>query len=169
MVSRKPSLILPLACRIPAVQAKGPHYKIYMPTEKETFGEVKIWIEFHLPGQGPLGKFTRNPKMRVLPLPPARVRRGAHSASDNNSTNTDSNSTLPAIGSRLDHLDLHVMSNCSISRAELIVSNCMESETEDFSDKKPILEQGSVENYSLIVVVWGQHFKETRYEIVWKK
>ncbi|CAK6973573.1 uncharacterized protein LOC118320984 [Scomber scombrus] len=153
MVSRKPSLILPLACRIPSVQAKGPHYKIYIPTDKETFGEVKIWIEFHLPGQGPLAKFTRNPKMRALPLRSARMTREAQSASDSNSTNTNSTDNIPAIGSRLNHLDLHVMSNCSINRAEMIVSNCIESETGDFSDGKPILEQGCTASSTTLEII----------------
>ncbi|XP_045074079.1 uncharacterized protein LOC121566685 [Coregonus clupeaformis] len=44
--------------------------------------------------------------------------------------------------SRLDTLDLHVFSNTSLDRAELMVGKCMESETEDMADSFYILEQG---------------------------
>ena len=164
MVSREPSLVLPLACRIPGVQAKGPQHKISMPTEKETFGEVRFWIEFHLPGEGPLAQFTRDPKLRSLRFSPERVRREVESLSRSYSTsNSTSNSTsdfsvnstgiYDTIGSRINQLDLHVMSNCSVDRAEMVVSNCMESEAEDFSVSNPILEQGSVTNHLLTVIV----------------
>lgn len=185
MVSRLPSLVLPLACRIPGVQAKGPQYKIGMPTEKETFGEIRVWIELHMPGQGPLAKFTSLPRFRSHFLP-GRVRREVESPSESNSTsptdspgsnnitstiytnssststssisltNSPSNSTTNSsntitttassggVGSRISQLDLHVMSNCSIDRAEMIVSNCIESETADFTVYHNILDQGSV-------------------------
>ena len=101
-----------------------------MPTEMETFGHIRIWIEIHRPGQGPMKKFTRTPKLSSLYIPSGRVRREA---------------APPSVkASRVDQLDLHVMSNCSVDRAELIVSNCLESETEDFAETSPILEQGSV-------------------------
>ncbi|XP_044213684.1 mucin-5AC-like [Thunnus albacares] len=164
MVSREPSLVLPLACRIPGVQAKGPQHKISMPTEKETFGEVRFWIEFHLPGEGPLAQFTRDPKLRSLRFSPERVRREVESLSRSYSTsNSTSNSTsdfsvnstgiYDTIGSRINQLDLHVMSNCSVDRAEMVVSNCMESEAEDFSVSNPILEQGCTTSSNTLEVV----------------
>ncbi|XP_068580441.1 mucin-3A-like [Cebidichthys violaceus] len=169
MVSRKPILVLPLACRIPGVHAKGPHYKIGIPTEKETFGEVRIWLEVHLPGEGPLKEFTRIPKFQSLRMPQGRVRREAESPSESNSTSTSSpyNSTASgstststddsgAVGSRLTKLDLHVMSNCSIDRAKMIVSNCIESETEDFAVSYPILEQGCASSETTLEVVTTQ-------------
>ncbi|KAM7405800.1 hypothetical protein PAMP_000227 [Pampus punctatissimus] len=147
IISREPTLILPLACRIPGLQAKGPHYKVTQPTEKEVFGEVKFWMEFHFPGQGPLSKFTKDPKFRSLSSLPERMRREAETPSGNNSTtngttNTNSTDSGAAIGSRIKQLDLHLLSNCSISRAEMVVSNCIESETEDFLVTNPILNQG---------------------------
>ncbi|XP_075934914.1 uncharacterized protein LOC142934287 [Anarhichas minor] len=164
IVSREPSLVLPLACRIPGVQAKGPQYKIGTPTERETFGEVRIWLELHLPGEGPLAEFTRIPKFRALRMAPERVRREAESPSESNSTSTSSrdNSTASnrtstydskAIGSRISKLDLLVLSNCSIARAEMMVGNCMESETEDFAVSYPIMEQGCASTESTFEVV----------------
>ncbi|KAK9542287.1 hypothetical protein VZT92_000162 [Zoarces viviparus] len=137
MVSRKPSLVLPLACRIPGVQAKAPHYEIGIPRERETFGELRFWLELHLPGKGPLAEFTRIPKFRPLPMAPGRVRREAE----------------PAIGSRISKLDLQVMSNCSIARAEMVVVNCIESETEDFAVSYPIMEQGCASSESTLEVL----------------
>ncbi|XP_039987817.1 uncharacterized protein LOC120792657 isoform X2 [Xiphias gladius] len=149
VVSRQPSLILPLACRIPGAQVKGPQYKIGMPTEEETFGQVTFWMEFHLPGQGPLAKFTRIPRLRSIYVPPGRVRREAESPSWRNITSNSSG----AFESRVDQLDLHVMSNCSVDRAELMVSNCIESETEDFAETSPILEQGCAASNSTLEIV----------------
>ncbi|XP_059202373.1 uncharacterized protein LOC131981881 [Centropristis striata] len=60
------------------------------------------------------------------------------------------------IGSRIDKLDLHVLSNCSIDRAEMLVSNCMESETDDFVDTNPILDQGCTTTTSTLEVVTTQ-------------
>ncbi|XP_033972776.1 uncharacterized protein LOC117471701 [Trematomus bernacchii] len=54
MVSRLPSLILPLACRIPKkVNVTGPNYEMSTPTEEEVFGQIRVWIELHFPGEGP--------------------------------------------------------------------------------------------------------------------
>lgn len=47
-------------------------------------------------------------------------------------------------------LYLTVMSNCSIGRAEMVVSNCIESETEDFAKNSTIIRQGSV----IFVIFW---------------
>ncbi|XP_040888911.1 uncharacterized protein LOC121178689 [Toxotes jaculatrix] len=160
MVSRQPTLILPLACRFPETQVKGPQYKIGMPTEKETFGKFRFWIEFHFPGEGPLGKFTRIPKFRSLHILPERVRREVESPSgiiitskSTSNISTNSTSSSGAIGSKIEQLDLHVMSNCSINRAELLVSNCIESETEDFAETNPILEQGCATSNSTLEIV----------------
>lgn len=154
MVSRQPSLVLPLACRIPGAQVKGPQYNISMPTEKETFGELRIWIEFHLPGEGPLGEYTRVPKLHSLQMLPGRLRREAESSSDNSnsiSTNTSTSTGGARIGSRIESLYLQVLSNCSITQAEMIVSSCIESETADFAESYPLLEQGSVNVFRIIV------------------
>ena len=148
MVSRKPSLILPLACRIPGTNVSGPHYKIGMPTEEETFGEVAFTIKFYFPGEGPLSNFTSSPVFRSLKMDPLRMRREAESPSKSKGTSTSSiDSTRGAIGSKITSLDLYVQSNCSIDRAELIVSNCVESETSNFTTSTPILEQGSVTGF----------------------
>ncbi|CAJ1049263.1 uncharacterized protein LOC117810388 [Xyrichtys novacula] len=191
LVRRTPSLILPLACRIKGVQAKGPQYQIGIPTEKETFGEVRFWLEFYLPGEGPLAKFTRKPVLRVLRRASERTRRDVeplsventssnttssisptyttnttntntttsspYSPSNGTTSNTTANSTglttKMAVGSRINVLDLHVMSNCSIDRAEVLVSDCIESETEDFAVSSPILEQGCTASNSTLEVV----------------
>lgn len=154
VIRRKPSLILPLACRIPGLQAKGPQSQITMPSEKETFGELRIWIEIHLPGEGPLAKFTGNPRFHTEDS--NRFRRDAESRSETTSTNSTSNSTSGlAVGSRLDQLDLHLMSNCSIERAEMIVSSCIESETEDFAVSRPFLQQGLVTIAWFPVIGWA--------------
>ncbi|XP_034536100.1 uncharacterized protein LOC117810388 [Notolabrus celidotus] len=192
LVRRTPSLLLPLACRIPGAQAKGPQYQIAMPTEEETFGAVDFWIEFYLPGKGPLAKFTSKAKFRRLQMAPKRVRReleplsegiassittssistnytsstsapispftsNPNSASTSYIYNTTANSTdattpLPA-GARVKVIDLHVMSNCSIARAEMLVSDCIESETEDFTVSKPILSQGCTASNSTLEVI----------------
>ena len=169
-VSRQPSLILPLACRIPGVQATGPNYKISLPSETEMFGPLRIWIEVLMPGEGPMAEFTRTPKFRSLQLSPERSRREAESPSKSDtSTNSssanstdNSSSTSGAVGSRITQLDLHVMSNCSIKRAEMIVSNCIESETEDFAESRPILRQGLVTINLFPAVGGGQQLEENR-------
>lgn len=203
VVRRRPSLILPLACRIPAVKAQGPQYQISIPSEKETFGAVKYWLEFHMPGHGPMAKFTGEAKLRILRLAPGRVRRDVEPLSERNAlssddsasstnytittssqnslftnsnsasssaTNGTSNSTSndPAIGSWIEKLDLHVMSNCSIDRAEMIVSNCLESETEDFAESNPILEQGCAASNSTLEVITTQSNSKI-YRLVLRK
>lgn len=144
MISRQPLLILPLACRIPRVQVKGPNALIELPTERETFGEFRVWIEFYLPGTGPLAQFTRNPTFRSNFNSPQRVRRAV-----------DSETGSEEIGSRIKQLDLYVRSNCSAVRAEMIVNECIESETEDFAISHPILKQGSV-IFSLCPVIFSK-------------
>lgn len=123
-ISRVATLILPLACRIPGQQAKGPTFKISIPEEVEIFGAVSFWIEFHLPGEGPLAAETRLPRMRSSQ--PVRAAR-----------------EIRATG-RMEMLDLHVFSNCSLDRAELMVGHCVESETQDFVNTRPLLSHGLV-------------------------
>lgn len=123
-ISRVPTLILPLACRIPGQQAKGPAFKISIPEEVKTFGAVSFWLEFHLPGKGPMASKTRLSVLRSSP--PVRAARELRAAD------------------RVDMLDLHVFSNCSLARAELMVGRCVESETEDFTSTRPLLNQGLV-------------------------
>ncbi|XP_014031703.2 uncharacterized protein isoform X1 [Salmo salar] len=126
VISRQPTLIMPIACRFPGVEAKGPRYAINMPSEQETFSIVKFWLEFHWPGEGPMANRTKIPKFRHLLPSSQRVRR----------------ETSVRTASRLDTLDLHVFSNTSLDRAELMVGKCMESETEDMADSLCILDQG---------------------------
>ncbi|CAI5644798.1 unnamed protein product [Oreochromis niloticus] len=155
MISRQPSLILPLACRIPGVQVKGPNALIEMPTEKETFGEFRVWIEFYLPGTGPLAKFTRNPKFRSNGNSPQRLRRDVDSGTGSNSSN--SASVDEESGSRIKQLDLYVRSNCSVLRAEMIVNECIESETEDFAISRPILKQGCLTSSNTLEIITTQN------------
>ncbi|XP_030614653.1 mucin-5AC-like [Archocentrus centrarchus] len=151
VISRQPSLILPLACRIPRAQVKGPNFSIGMPTERETFGEFRIWIEVYLPGQGPLADFTKNPKFRTN----FRVRREADSGTGSNSTN--SISTSEQIGTRLSQLDLYVRSNTTVARADMIVNSCIESETEDFAESRPIVNQGCITSSNNFEIITGQN------------
>ncbi|KAJ3593367.1 hypothetical protein NHX12_005702 [Muraenolepis orangiensis] len=65
MIRRQPSLILPLACRIPAIKAKG-QYKSIKPEEEKIFGIVDFWLDVSVPGQGPISKMTRNATFRHL-------------------------------------------------------------------------------------------------------
>ncbi|KAF7212508.1 uncharacterized protein [Nothobranchius furzeri] len=147
MISRRPSLILPMACRIRAVQVKGPHLAISIPTERETFGDIRFWIEFHLPGQGPLARFTSTPQFRSNFLPLGRARRQVVVGTGSNTT------TDITIGDKLKQLDLYVVSNCSVDRAELVVSSCIESETEDFANSQPILRQGCIVSNDTLEVI----------------
>lgn len=144
VVSRKPSLILPLACRIPAVQAKGPQLQLSMPTETEIFGPVRFWIEIHFPGEGPLAKFTKTPEFRINRSSPRRIRREELSIGRLADSDPTGSTFKGELGSKIEKLDLHVMSNCSIERAEMLVSNCIESESPDFRDAQALLDQGSV-------------------------
>lgn len=148
MVRRQPSLVLPLACRIPGVQASGQQYKSTMPTEKEVFGVFEFHLEFYLHGQGPMSKFTKNPIFRSFQPLSTRKRRDVLLPSgtkiiSKRATNND-NLTSGAIGSKISQLDLYVMSNCSVARAQLIVSSCVKSDTADFTVTTPILNHGSV-------------------------
>ncbi|KAI3376916.1 hypothetical protein L3Q82_000165 [Scortum barcoo] len=147
MVSRQPSLILPLACRIPETQISGPEFKIGMPTETEIFGFVRVWLELQLPGEGPLANFTRTANFRSTPR---RVRREVKSPT---TTSTRNSTSSGAVGSRIDQLDLLVISNCSIDRAEVVVSSCIESESEDFTASHPILDHGCIANNSTSEVI----------------
>ncbi|KAJ0001856.1 hypothetical protein NQD34_001652 [Periophthalmus magnuspinnatus] len=148
VIRRQPILVLPLACRIPSVLAKGPNYKIGIPKEQEVFGTVEFKLEFYFPGQGPLGKFTSSP-----------VASSNSTATNTSSVTSASNSSVAAatttsqIGSKIDTLDLYVTSNCSIARAEILVSSCSESETEDFAVSHPLLDQGCTASAGALEVV----------------
>ncbi|XP_003969857.3 uncharacterized protein [Takifugu rubripes] len=135
VVRKNPTLILPLACRIPGVQAKGPEYRLSIPMEREVFGEVAFTLKLYLPGEGPFGNFTRAPRILDTPGNPTRVRRDAELSLQS------ANDSLKA-GSRVGMLYLTVLSNCSIGRAEMVVSNCIKSETEDFATYSAIVQQG---------------------------
>lgn len=144
VVRRKPNLILPLACRIPSVHVQGPQYQITMPTEEETFGVLRIWLEIHLPGEGPLANFTRSPIMRT-DNSANRVRR---------EVGTGNSTSEPPTGSRYDALDLQVLSNCSIKRAEMIVK-CSECASDEYTNCQPLIDQGSVTNADIPAVFRG--------------
>lgn len=134
VVVRKPSLILPLACRIPGVQAKGPAHRLNIPTEKKVFGLVAFSIKLDLPGEGPFGNFTRAPRLLDTRT---RVRRDAEPPLQSANTSLEAES-------RLKLLYLTVISNCTTARAEMVVSNCIQSETGDFAKYSTIIHQGSV-------------------------
>ncbi|XP_029964440.1 uncharacterized protein LOC115400563 [Salarias fasciatus] len=146
VVNRRPSLLFPLACRIPAAQVQGPHHSIDLPTESETFGDFRFWMEFYPPGEGPLAQFTSRPTFRSNPLFESRARREAESERENTtvhlSTHPDSDSMPVASGDRFRFLDLHVMSDCQVERSELIVSSCLDSETMDFERSQRFLDKG---------------------------
>lgn len=137
VIRRKPSLVLPLACRVPGVKAKGPEYRLNIPTEKEVFGEVAFSVKLYLPGEGPFGNFTRAPRFSYNQGNPRRVRKDAErplqSAKDSSKADT-----------RVRLLYMAVLSNCTIERATMVVSNCIESETEDFTTYSAVIQQGSV-------------------------
>lgn len=115
VITRKPTLMLPLACRIPTALASGPQYQIGIPTELETFGEARIMIMVTIPE-----------------LSSARRRREVGS------------SVGTPIGSSIAALDVTVMHQSTAERAELMISNCIESDTEDFANFRPFVERGSV-------------------------
>lgn len=166
VVSRELSLILPLACRIPGVQASGPQFQLSMPSEKETFGDIRFWIEIFFPGEGPMAEFTSKPKFRKLTR---RARREVESPEESDTsigqaTGNNTSGRRP-VGSKIDKLDLHVMSNCSIDRAEMMVSSCIESENEDFRDSHPILNQGcSVSDSTLEIITLKNNTKIYRLD-----
>lgn len=128
VVRRRPILVLPLACRIPSVLVKGPTQELTVPSEVETFGALDIRLEIHLPGEGPLSEFTGRQARFVANNYPSRVRRDFEER---------------AVGSRHDFLDLHVLSNCSLPRAEMI-TRCLECLNPDYTDCHPLIEQGLV-------------------------
>lgn len=142
VIRREPILVLPLACRIPAVQAKGPQYEVIIPEDtEEVFGRfVKFSLDFHFPGSGPKGSFT---KKAVFRTDNRRHRREIR---------TEENTSLVP-GSRINVLDLYVYSNCSVGRVETLVSSCLQSETEDFKLAEVLLEGGCIANTSASEVV----------------
>lgn len=138
LIIRQPSLILPLACRIPSTQVNNSKFNITMPTEKKAFGEFRVWIEVYLPGTGPLASFTKNPQFRSN----FRVRRDTNSGTGNDTTN--SISTSENSGTKLSQLDVYVRSNTSVAQAKMMVNNCTESETDNFETGQDIVKDGSV-------------------------
>lgn len=116
-----------------------------MPTEEETFGVVIIWLEIHVPGEGPMSNFTRSATMRT----DNSANRARREVGTGNST-----SELPA-GSRYDVLDLQVLSNCSIKKAEMI-SKCSVCASDKYTNCRPLIEQGSVTN-AVIPAVYRGH------------
>lgn len=122
VVRRKPILVLPLACRIPSVQVKQPHYQLTVPTEEETFGVLRVWVEVYQPGEGPMSDFTGRAAFRANNAP-VRVRRDTTQ--------------------RHEYLDLHVLSNCSLPRAEMI-TRCVKCASSEYTDCTPLIEQGLV-------------------------
>lgn len=140
MVSRQPSLILPLACRMPGVLASDPWSNSRLPKEEETFGKVKFWLEIHLPGEGPMASFTRKPVFRS----PQRAPRSPRDLVSK-SNGSDKNLNQLSVGSKLNYLDLTVMSNTSIERSEMVVSDCFQSLSEDMSQSTPFLRDGCIE------------------------
>ncbi|XP_036390586.1 deleted in malignant brain tumors 1 protein-like [Megalops cyprinoides] len=142
-ISRFPSLVLPLACRLPALQRQAPAYSISVPIEEEAFGAVHFWLEFHRPGQGPLGNQTRFMSTQVK-----EATLGVQSAS------------------HLEMLDLHVFSDCQLERAELMVGTCMKSETPDFQVAHPILQNGCVsDNTTLELLIQNSMVKVFRINL----
>ncbi|KAM9409823.1 uncharacterized protein KZ484_001954 [Pholidichthys leucotaenia] len=150
VVIRKPSLILPLACRIPAAQVGGPHYNIGIPTESEAFGNFTVWMEIHIPGEGPLAQYTRNPRFRTNVVE-GRVRRETEVGPESCSTN--GTFSHGAVGSRIRQLDLVLLSNNSVDQAEMVVSNCFESETEDFAETNPIVDNGCAVSSNTLEII----------------
>ncbi|XP_054627957.1 uncharacterized protein LOC129179125 [Dunckerocampus dactyliophorus] len=147
MISRHPSLILPLACRIPGVQAIGPNFNITVPTT--VFDNDGIWIEFHLPGEGPQSRFTSNPVFRPVGLIPGRLRREA-------APEHHIHSRQAAVGSRLEKLDLHLFTNTTLKRVEMIIKSCLASETEDMADSDVILQEGCSASNTTLEIATGQ-------------
>ncbi|XP_062405089.1 uncharacterized protein LOC134095513 [Sardina pilchardus] len=144
-ITRRPMLILPLACQITEGQVEGPRYKITMPKEEKVFGKVSFWLEFHRPGEGPLGNLTRTATFR-------RYSREARVA-------------VKEVN-RLEQLDLYVFSNSSVTRAQLLMQGCMESETEDFSGASPIVENSCKrDNKSLEILVQTPQIKVYRLNL----
>ncbi|XP_057689716.1 uncharacterized protein LOC130914484 isoform X2 [Corythoichthys intestinalis] len=133
LIRRQPSLILPLACRIPAVQARGPNFNVNIPTI--AFDNTAVRLEFHLPGEGPMWTYTSNPQFNPLELISERVRGDASPVRHIRAVQGEP-------GSRIKELDLHLISNSTLDRSELSILRCVESATADFSKVYTILEQG---------------------------
>ncbi|KAA0714583.1 hypothetical protein E1301_Tti018611 [Triplophysa tibetana] len=132
-ITRDASLVLPLACRISSQLAAGPNFRIVVPSEVETFGAVSFWLEFHIPGEGPMATDTRQAQLRSS--------RSVRTLRELNRSG------------QLDMLDMHVFSNCSLARAELMVGRCVESETSDFLHTRPLLSQGCASGNSTLEVL----------------
>lgn len=111
-----------------------------------------------------MAEFTRIPTFRNIFLPEERVRRAVASPSETNGPSTSS--PIKDIGSRIKKLDLYVMSNCSVNRAELLVSRCVESETEDFAESRPIMDHGLVSVYSTYLMCLPYRKRQILCEIV---
>ncbi|XP_077375021.1 uncharacterized protein LOC144017384 [Festucalex cinctus] len=133
MISRQPSLILPLACRIPAVRARGPNFNIAVPAT--AFDNADVWLEFHLPGEGPLALYTSHPQFSPIGLLPGRLRRDAASVSHIRTSQGE-------LGTRIKAMDLHLLSNTTLERSELSIERCVQSATHDFAERHTILENG---------------------------
>ncbi|XP_061132975.1 transaldolase isoform X1 [Syngnathus typhle] len=133
IISRRPSLILPLACRIPAVQARGPNFNIAVSTT--VFDDADVRLEFHLPGEGPLAIYTNHPQFKHLGLLPGQMRRDSAPVRHIRAFQAQ-------LGSRIKELDLHLLSNTTLERAELNIKRCVQSGTDDFAESSIILENG---------------------------
>ncbi|XP_061617390.1 uncharacterized protein LOC133471658 [Phyllopteryx taeniolatus] len=133
MITRQPSLILPLACRIPAVQARGPNFNVTVPVT--VFFNSDVWLEFHLPGEGPFAEYTYHPQFRPLGLMPGPMRRDSAPV-------RHIRALQGGLGSRIKELDLHLLSNTTLKRAELSVKRCVESASENFAESLIIMDNG---------------------------
>ncbi|XP_077570309.1 uncharacterized protein LOC144194848 [Stigmatopora nigra] len=131
LIRRQPSLIFPLACRFPAVQARSPNFNIKIPTN--AFDNAAVRLEFYNPGEGPMAKYTRNPQFN--PLEPILAQLDSSPA-------RHIRAVQGQLGSRIKDLDLHLISNTTLARAEISIQRCMESETADFTQSYIFLEDG---------------------------
>ena len=134
MIRRLPSLILPLACHISPVKAKG-QYRSIIGEEEEIFGSVTFWLDFSSPDRGPFSSIMQNATFRHFGI-------SAPSTYSLQAVELPKRRFFPAAQQQVEQLDLYVMSNSRIARVELIVDNCIWSVTEDLSDPQPLLEQG---------------------------
>ncbi|XP_077476143.1 uncharacterized protein LOC144089131 [Stigmatopora argus] len=133
LITRDPSLIFPLACRIPAVLARSPNFNIKIPTN--AFDNTAVRLEFYIPGEGPMAKYTRNPRFNPLELIRERVQLDSSPARHIRAVQGQQ-------GSMIKDLDLHLISNTTLARAEISVQRCVESETADFTKSYIFLEEG---------------------------
>ncbi|TRY96324.1 hypothetical protein DNTS_021825 [Danionella cerebrum] len=132
-ISRVPSLVLPLACRFASQKTNSLSSRITLPEEHKTFGVVSFWLEFHAPGEGPLASETRLPRLRW-------------------GTNSSRVRNLRSTG-RMEMVDLYVFSNSSESRAELMVSGCVQSDSPDFSSTRPLLDHGCASGKGTLEII----------------